>query len=166
MLELHAQGTKAVKDDLADAFCRAALNLPGLPGPNGKARYNLSVFKDRQFRFVTDPVDRVEAVQIRQLDFCVRRDPSKRVVLSAAPTRREPEPVYQLLERVTAPSALSLENLDITRAKLRLVFATDERGRSKTLTFEVAHPDRCTLRDERYDQVARQYLKRWGVDCA
>jgi len=165
VLELHAHGRKAFKDELADAFCRAALDLPNLPAENGKARYNLSVFKDRQFRFVTNPADRV-AVHIRQLDFCFRRDPSKRVVLSAAPTRWDPEPVYQLLERVTAPSALALEKLDITRVKLRLVFATDDRKRGKTLTFEVAHPDRCTLRDDPYDRVARQYLKQWGVDCA
>jgi hypothetical protein len=166
VLELHAQGTKVLKGELAGAFSRAALGMSGLPGANGRARYNLSVFKDRGFRFVTDPADRVEAVQIRQLDFCLRRDRSKRVVLSASPTRREPEPVWQLLGHVTVRNELSLEKLDITRVKLRLVFATDHRGRSKTLTFEVASPDRCTLRDEHYDQVARKCLKHWGVDYA
>jgi len=69
---------------------------------------------------VTDPTDRVESVHVRQLDFCLRRDPGKRVILSAAPSRADPEPVYQLLDQVTARAELSLDGLEVTKAKLRL----------------------------------------------
>jgi len=166
ILELHARGRKDFKAELADAFCRTVLGPDGLPGQNGKGRFNLSVFKDQHFRFVTDPADRVEAVQVRQLDLALRRDPWKRVSLSAAPSRGYPRPVYELLEHVTARDELALDALEVTKAKLRLVFVPDDDGRGKGLTFEVGWPDRCTLRDGRYDQVARRCLKRWGVDCA
>ncbi|MGB2822510.1 MAG: hypothetical protein WBF17_16110, partial [Phycisphaerae bacterium] len=122
VLEMHAQGSKDFKCDLAEAFCRTILGLDGVPPENGKVRYDLSVFKDRDFRFVTDPVDRVEAVHVRQLDFCLRQDPRKRVVLQAAPTRHDPKPVYQLLEKITTRAELALDNLEVTKARLRFVF--------------------------------------------
>jgi hypothetical protein len=41
-----------------------------------------------------------------------------------------------------------------------LLRETAEKG--KTLTFEISASDRCTLKDDPLDQIAKKYLEKWG----
>ena len=64
-MELCARGNKEQKNTLADVFCRTILGLEDPPDNGDKGKYNLSVLKNRDFPFTTNPADGVESVELR-----------------------------------------------------------------------------------------------------
>lgn len=163
MLEVCAKGNKKQITELEEILCQAILDLQELPDEEGCVPYDLAVLKDRQFPFVTDPKDRVAAVHVRQLRFDLPGPMSRRVILSADTSHHTPQALHDLLDEAVNKTSLPLDSLHVSQAKLRLTFAPRNGERPKTLTFEVTYPDRCTLKDDPHDQIAKKYLKAWGV---
>jgi len=56
-----------------------------------------------------------------------------------------------------------LDKTPVAKAKLQFKFAARERKKGKTLTFEISSPDRCTLKDDPLDQIAKKYIEKWGL---
>lgn len=65
------------------------------------------------------------------------------------------------MEKALNHQRLSSELVNITKASLQVTFATD--GRPKTVTFEIAYPDSCNLKDKPEHLKIKEYLKRWGI---
>ena len=68
----------------------------------------------------------------------------------------------RLIERVIEKKGLPMSIVTVAKAKLKLEFAGVDGKKGKTLTFEISTPDRCTLKDDPPDQIARKYIERWG----
>jgi hypothetical protein len=162
ILELNARGKKNETMQLETAFCEIVLGLDGLP-IDGRAPYDMRVLKDSTFSFPTEPEDRVAAVDIRQLRFDVVGVSHERITFSVAPRGSEPGALHQLIDRAIHRSKLPLHELTVSQARIRFTFEPVNCERPKTLTFEVTHPDRCSLRDDPLDQVAKKYLRHWGI---
>ena len=71
--------------------------------------------------------------------------------------------MYDLIDKALNKENVPLENVSIAQVKLTFVFAPRNGGRQKTLTFEISEPNRCTLKDDQHDQVAKKYLRRWSI---
>jgi hypothetical protein len=63
---------------------------------------------------------------------------------------------------VVEKKGLPMNIVTVAKAKLKLAFAPVDGKKGKTLTFEISAPDRCTLKDDPLDQIARKYIERWG----
>lgn len=167
VLELHAVGGKQLEEELARAFCVIILGLKGLPEEGETTPYDLSPLKNTSFRFPTNPRDAIESVELKLLRLDLPTDPTKgtsrRITLSATSLRSAPNAVYTLLREAIDLKRIKFEDVQLAQAKLSFVFRPRETRRGKRLTFEVTYPDRCTLKDDRYDQIARKYLKLWGI---
>jgi len=57
---------------------------------------------------------------------------------------------------------IPLDKTVITRAKIQIQFAGRDGKKGKSLTFEISSPNRCTLKDDPLDQIAKKYLEKWG----
>jgi len=167
VVEVHADGGKTLEEDLARAFCVTILGLKGLPEEGDTTPYDLSPLKDTSFRFPTRPRDGIETVELKLLRLDLPTDPkkgtSRRITLSATSLRTAPNAVYMLLGDAIDLKRIKLKDVLLAQAKLTFVFRPRDGKRGKRLTFEVTYPDRCTLKDDRYDQIARRYLKVWGI---
>lgn len=163
VLELCAHGNRDHKIDLMRSFCQTILDIDDLPEEDATPDYDLASLKDRETAFPTDPSDGVESVEIKMLRFNMPGGFAKRIVLEANPTARAPRALYDLIDDSLDTERVPLALVHVARARIRLTFAPRNGGRSKKLTFEVAHPNRCTLKDDRYDQIAKKYLKLWGI---
>ncbi len=167
MLEMHARGDKKQKEALAEIFCTAILGLTALPDDSGRPPYDLSILKDPAFKFETEPQDRIASVVVRQLRLDLPKNEDRgrnpRMILMTTPTPASPRALYRLLEKSLSPDLLRLGDVDISNAKLTFTFRPLGDKRPKTLTFEVTYPDRCTLKDDPYDQIARKCLRKWTI---
>jgi hypothetical protein len=163
VLDMYARGNKKQKETLQEIFCTTILGLAGLPPDDERTAYNLSVLCDRAFPFLTEPQDGVAAVHVRQLRLDVAREGRKRITLSAETSGRSPSALHDLMDQALDEKKVSLDEVHVSQAKLQFVFTPTDTGRPKTLTFELTCPDRCTLKDDPHDQIAKKYLKAWGI---
>lgn len=166
MLELRGKGKSKQIAELQRIFGEHILELDELPDERERPPFDLDVLKDDRFPFYTDPQDRITAVHVRQLRLRLPGPLKRQITLSAEASSYAPQALHDLLHEAINKSRMPLAQLRVAQAKLQLVFAPEHGERPKTLTFEVAHPDRCTLKDDPHDQVAKKYLQRWGIACA
>jgi len=160
ILETNARGRKEQIEKLLSIFCRVILGLDGLPDQPG-AHYDLTPLKDRNVNLATDPADGIEGVFVRMLRFDLP-DSSNRRITFEANSATDGKAIYRLIERVIEKKGLPMSIVTVAKAKLRLEFAGVDGRKGKTLTFEISTPDRCTLKDDPLDQIARKYIERWG----
>ncbi len=136
------------------------LGLDGLPDEKIKP-YDLSKLKDKDFRFITDPQDGVDNVIIKMLRLDLSGFGNRRLTFEAS-GKSEGQPVHKLIEQALNKVKIPLDNTTVARARLQFKFKGREGKKGKTLTFEISIPDRCTLKDDPFDQIAKKYIEKWG----
>lgn len=165
-VELYAHGDKREKENLAAAFCTKVLGLSALPD-DGAEPFDLSCLKDPTFAFPTDPRDGVQSVDVPllrlDLPFDRRKGAGRRITVEAKSTLEAPQALHGLIRDALDPHQVTARDALVGRAKLRFTFRPVDGKRPKTLTFEVSYPDRCTLKDDPHDQIARKCLYEWGI---
>jgi frataxin-like iron-binding protein CyaY len=159
-LEVSAKGKSDEIEALQEIFCQTILGLEGLPDEKGK-HYDLSKLKEKNFPFVRDPQDGIDNVVIKMLRLDLPGFGNRRITFEAS-SRSGEQPVHTLIEQALNKAKISLDKTIAAKAKLQFKFAPRERKKGKTLTFEISIPDRCTLRDDPLDQIAKKYIERWG----
>ncbi|MEZ6233392.1 MAG: hypothetical protein R3B68_04310 [Phycisphaerales bacterium] len=162
-LELVAGGDQKRRNRIAEAFCKNILGLNALPDPRANPPYNLDVLKRGDFAFRTEAEDNIETVELRLLRFDLPGKGYRRLVLSGRPTPEVPNVLRSMIEEAIDKTRLPLSELQVSQGKLSFKFRGQNGRRGKTLTFEVTYPDKCNLKDNGYDMVARKYLKKWGI---
>ena len=160
-LEVSAKGRKDEIEKLQEVFCQNILGLDRLPDEKGKP-YDLSKLKDKDFAFRRDPQDGIEKVTIKSLRLDLPGGGNRRVTFEASSPRAE-QPVHTLIEQALNKAKVPLDTALVAKAKLQFKFASREGKRGKSLTFEISIPDRCTLKDDPLDQIAKKYIEQWGL---
>jgi len=111
---------------------------------------------------VTDPQDAVEKVTIRALSLDLPGFERRRITFEAS-SRKEKQPIHTLIGKALNKTNIPLESTTVAKAKLQFAFARRDGKKGKTLTFEISIPDRCTLKDDPLDQIAKKYIEQWGL---
>jgi hypothetical protein len=161
ILEVSAKGGKKVVEALQEVFCKTILGLEGLPNLE-KRHFDLSRLSDKTLKFVTEPTDGIEKVTITMLRLDLPGIGNRRITLEATPSNDE-QPVYTLIEKALNKSNILLDKALITKVKIQITFAAKDGKKGKSLTFEISSPDRCTLKDDPLDQIAKKYIEMWGL---
>lgn len=161
VLEVSAKGGKKVVEALQEIFCKTILGLDGLPELE-KQHFDLSKLKDKALAFVTDPADGIEKVILRMLRLDLPGIGNRRVTLEAN-SRNDEQAVHTLIEKALNKSNVAIDEAVIAKAKIQIKFAGRDGKRGKSLMFEISNVDRCTLRDDPLDQIAKRYIEKWGL---
>lgn len=163
MLETSARGRGDEVEALLDIFCRTILGLPRLPPKPGEPTYDLSGLKNREFTLDTEPQDAIESVCIKRMKLELSGG-GRQITLDITSKNAKPAMIYDLLDLALNKEKVPLETLLLTHVKCQFIFKARDGKREKRLTFEITHPDRCTLGDDDpYDQVAMKHLKLWKI---
>jgi hypothetical protein len=160
-LEVSARGKKDEIARLQEIFGQDVLGLDGLPDAKIK-RFDLSKLKDKNFAFVTQPHDGIEKVTIKMLRLDFPDMGNRRITFEASPGS-ERQPIHALIERALNKANIPLDTAIVARAKMQFLFTVRDGKRGKTLTFEISIPDRCTLKDDPLDQIAKKYIEKWEL---
>ncbi len=159
-LELSARLNKQLKQQLEESFAWHVLEEQ--IGPRSRERvFDLNQLKRSEFQLETDPADQVVAC-LRKLRLDLP-DRMQSITLESKGGSRDA--MQHMVDECLNRERLSLDELEVSQAQFQLHFAsTTHRGRG-TMTFDVAHPDRCNLRRHRPERVAvaQKHLKLWNV---
>ena len=160
-VEVSAKGKREEIEKLQEVFGQNILGLDKLPDAKSKP-YELSKLKDKNFRFVTEPQDGIEKVTIKLLRLDLPGLGSRRITLEVSSSDGGQD-IHSLIEKALNKTNLSLDELTVAKAKLHFKFYPRDGKKGKTLTFEISIPDRCTLKDDPLDQIAKKYIEKWGL---
>lgn len=92
---------------------------------------------------------------------------ASRLTLEAAPDSGV-EDVYDMLDEILNRERVPLSAVNVTLVTFCFEFLPLDGRKPRTLTFDVAYPSSCSLRNQRPERIelAQKYLKRWGIDVA
>lgn len=165
-IEVHARGGNRDLIQLETIFCTNILGLVELPDDSGRVPYDLSVLNELDFAFPVDPALGVNGVELRALRYDLPQDSKtgagRRLLLSVS-SRRSAGDALQRMRADALSATLRPGDLFPSLARMRMTFRPQNGHRTKALTFEVTYPDRCTLKDDPHDQIARKCLQAWGI---
>jgi len=164
-LDLFVRGSWRIVRDLQEIWGRTVLGVElGEPEKLGVV-YQLNALKRREFPLAFHQGDGVQEIHVRKLRLKVMGKGNKRIVLEAN-VRDAPEGVYDLLDEVTGPGGISLELVDVTQVGFQFLFYAEGRRGTQTLNFDVTHPNSCSLKYDPKHEIAKKYLREWGIDVS
>ncbi len=158
----------------ADAVLEGDLGTP----TKGGIVFELDGLKERGFSFPFDPADGIDDVNLSKLRLSVKgqtkeeEKANQRITLEVNASGNQ-EAVWDLLDKVIGAdrekpdeARMRLDNLRVTQARFQFIFRSKQRGGTETLSFDVTFPDLCSLKQDPKHKLARDYLKRWGIDVS
>jgi len=164
-LDLYAQGDKDLKQDLQRLFTRCLLQEELAEENRNSIPYELNGLKSRIFAFPTEPADGVTEVRVRELRLSIVGNERKRITFEVPPKGGRTD-IHDLVEQALHEQRLPLTMVNVTSAVIQIrINNTSGNGRAeKTVSFRIAAPDSCNLKDKPEHMVARKYLKAWGLE--
>ena len=159
-LELFARVAPKLKAKIENLFARAILGTD-LGNWSPEAAYELNQLKDRTFELATDPEDRVRAY-IRKVRLSFKNS-ERRIWLEV---HDDHDNIHEMIDECLNRENVSLDDVNLTLVTFTFQFHPLEGRKAGTLTFDVAWPSSCGLRNQRPEriEVAHKYLKRWKID--
>jgi hypothetical protein len=159
-LELYAKMPSRLKAELENIFAIALLGSD-LGDWSPDAAYELNHLKNPAFELATDPEDRVRAY-IRRVRLAFKNS-ERRILLEV---HNDFDSIHTMIDECLNREHISLDDLNLTLATFSFQFLPLEGRKAGTLTFDVAWPNSCGLRNQRPERIelAQKYLKRWKVD--
>lgn len=159
-LELFAKVPGKLKAEIEKLFCDAILARP-LGDWTPEAAYELDQLKDRSFVLATDPEDQLR-VFVRRLRLAFNTN-GRRILLEVPDGQ---DSIHEMMAECLSDENVSMDDVHATLATFTFEFLPQEGRKPGTLTFDVAWPHYCSLRNQRPERVeiAQKYLKRWKID--
>ena len=130
MLELYAKGARKDKERLMALFCERILSLPGLPDEQVHP-FALNTLKDHSLELVTEPQDGIAKVLIRMLRLDLPGVCGRRISLEDN-AHQSDRGIYRMLENALNPKTLTLEDCNVTKARLKFQFMPVNGQKGKT----------------------------------
>jgi hypothetical protein len=169
-LDVFAQGGKSVQESMQSIFCEILLGQ-ALQPESSCHPYELNVMKSREFLDLmeqTDPEDGIVGIEIRKMRLSLLSGIKQRITLEIDPEGGL-QNVYDMMDDCINRSHLPDTLFNVTLAQFHFSFHYSGKGRHKSLTFEVSHPNTSNLKsckNEDLRLLGEKYLKRWGIDRA
>jgi hypothetical protein len=168
-LNVYIKGQQKVAADVQRIWAEKILNEEIEIDDEVEQVYELQGLLDRDFAFPTDPEDGVYEVRVKKLRLDInpgqKRGEKRRITVEADSGRTE-HAVYDLLENILAGKQIPVERLKVSQACIRITWKPEGGKRGKTLTFEVSVPNSCSLKCEPRHEIAKRFLKEWGIDVS
>jgi hypothetical protein len=130
---------------------------------NAKPSYTLGHLISPDFTLATDPEDAV-TVSIRRLRLHAKHS-RRRITLEADP-EAGPADIYRMMGEVLNKQNVPPSSVFVGLVTFCFEFGDADGRRAGSMTFDVAFPSSCSLRNHRpeYIEMAQKYLKRWRID--
>jgi len=162
-LELIAKLPPRIKTLAEGVFARSVLDQE-LGEWKPDASYELNVLKDGDFTLETDPQDDV-VVHIRPLRLSMKNC-GRQITLRADP--QWPCVIFRMIDDVLDKEHVPRSAVNVTLVTFCFEFGARAGRRAGSVTFDVAHPNSCGLRNQSPDRVeiVMKYFRRWGIYAA
>jgi len=161
-LDLNYRGSYKTITPLQTLFANIILKLDGLPpDPKDGRVYDLNPLRNTDFQFIYPPDSKIEAVTVKKLRLSSRKTQGERITLETDQTD-QPDATYQLQEKIEQVYPLNLYS--VTQVKINAKLKMEPGKEPKSVTFQLTHPNSCTLKYEPHDLILREMLADSGIE--
>ena len=161
-LDTYSKGGKREVPDLEAIFVDIILGHEKLePKVDDNRIYALDVFKDRNFQFAYSPDSKIDKVVVRALRLSPRFGDKTQFTLKGD-YNADLRSVYEALLKLSR--GVPLDQLQVTQVELGVHFRRDGILRAKTIPAVLTYPNRCSLRYDGLDLIARKMLANSGIE--
>ncbi len=167
-VDVYAPGPLGARLELVDLFCRTILEVvPPSEQPHDPP-FELNRLLEHDFAFPTDPSDGIVQVRVKRLRLAANGRDWRIVLEDPSRSSGTGEVIRDAYVELLPTTAFPRDCLNVTQATLSIVYRPDGANRDRTLTFDVAYPNSCTLKNRPDDQrmLGEKYLRRWGISRA
>lgn len=160
VLEVKAKGGKERVKELQDIFIKYFLK--GDPNTNAKMlRFAFDKVQDLStLAFPVSVEDNVESVILKGLKI-VHKETHLTLSIDIIPHAGKVG-VQQMQEELDE-MGIELEEFEIKKFKIKVVFKSVNQKRKRTVTTEITYPDGCNLKQRAIDVTVYKLLKKWGL---
>jgi hypothetical protein len=145
------------------AFCKKVLGLPGLPDGSTKV-YKLAPLLDPNFRFVTDPKDKIESVSLRILKVKVNKDGEHRkLTCEGEPLNPGTDLLRDMITKAITSYALTPNRITVLQAKITIRFKPEKGKASLTATFWLYSSGGSAFENKPTHHIAERCVNEWGL---
>ncbi len=162
-LDLHARGAQDTKKELRLILGRAILGVDLSSLDDDSVSYDMNRLLRPDFQFVLRPKDGVEQALLRSLRIRIMGEANRRITVEAN-TAKDHEAVTKLLQIILKAKGIPTDLIVADRAVVQLVFRSETTPR-KRLAIRL-QPRTCSLQHDPEDDIARELLRRWGIDIS
>ncbi|MCD6216383.1 hypothetical protein J7L05_00810 [bacterium] len=162
-LDTYVVGYKKTVQNLQKIWALSILNEQIEPTLEKEEVYNLTGLRNRNYPMLLEPGGEVEDVRIRKLKLEFTVPGSKRLTLEAD-VRSNEHAVYDLFDDLLEDDMKDL--VQVKQVGFQFKFRSDGRRGQNTLSFVVSNPNSISLKYDPKHLIARDYLKRWGIDVS
>jgi hypothetical protein len=161
-LDTYSKGGKREVPDLEAIFADVILGHKKLePRVDDNRIYDLDMLKDRNFLFTYSADSKIERVVVRALRLSPRFGDNTQFTLRGD-YNTDPNSVYEALQKLSR--GVPLDQLQVTQAELGVHFRRDGIMRARTVPAVLTYPNRCSLRYDGLDLIARKMLADSGIE--
>lgn len=160
-LAIHAKSKKA-KEKMFEVFCTKALGFDEPPNAETEV-FDLSCLKDSDFRFEEDAAIPVDSITLKMVMMSFNKGTGRRVTLEANPHDGDNRQVEAMMARSLMAHKEKAEDVIIQKAKIEMKFKPVNFQKIRPITFAVGAPQYSTLSNDRKSEMAKAYLKKWGM---
>jgi hypothetical protein len=161
-LDTFSKGGKREVPDLEAIFADVILGHKKLePRVDDNRIYDLSMLKDRDFAFTYSADSKIDRVVVRALRLSPRFGDKIQFTLRGD-YNTDSKSVYEALQKLSR--GVPLDQLEVTQAELGVHFRRDGIMRARTVPAVLTYPNRCSLRYDGLDLIARKMLADSGIE--
>lgn len=160
-LAIYARGKRA-NDQMFEQFCTKVLGFIETPSATTEV-FDLSCLKDPDFRFEEDSDLPVESVTLKMLVLNLNKGGNQRITLESGPYQGDHRQVEAMMARSLMAHHVQAEDINIEKAKIEIKFQQVNMKKIGQITFTVGAPQYSTLSDDEKSEMAKSYLRKWGI---
>ncbi|MBE0657141.1 MAG: hypothetical protein IH602_05595 [Bryobacteraceae bacterium] len=157
-LELYAEGTRQLREDLAGILVRSIHGETAALDDDAHAVFDLDRLKDPEFRFKIDPSDGIKSMKLRSMRLGAPGIDGGRITFTAPPRSREYR-LHRFIDRGLNNTNYPLATLKVEHVTIHAQMLIGN-PRPMTVTFNLSSSNSCNLKDTPEHNGIRECLKR------
>jgi hypothetical protein len=159
VLEVKAQGGKSRTKELQHIFIEDFLKAD--PSELAKLpRFDFDKVQSlAELDFPLTAQDKAESVTLKGLKLVNKENRVKITIYIDPEDETGVEPMMEALEE----RRIDLNEFEVKQFKLKVLFKQGGKGRQRSVTTTITHPDGCNLKQREIDVIVYQLLKKWGL---
>lgn len=157
-LELYAEGTRQLREDLAGILVRSIHGETVVLGDGAQVVFDLDRLKNPEFRFKIDPSDGIKSMNLRSMRLGAAGTDGGRITFTAPPRSKEYR-LHRFIDRGLNAANYPLATLKVEHVTIHAEMLKGN-PRPMTVTFNLTSNNSCNLKDTPDHNGIRECLKR------
>ncbi len=160
-LAVHVKG-KLAQTRMLTEFCKTVLGFKELPNTETEV-FDLHCLKDPEYHFKKDASMPVDSITLKMVILELPGGANRKVTLEAGPYKGDHRQVEAMIAQTMKAHGVKPEETYVRKAKIEIKFKTINLNKIGQITFIVGDPQYSTLADDEKSEMAKKYLKIWGM---